>query len=178
MTKWPRPKDFKDPLYMPPDAVLRALGRVAAVSAGIEDGLHALYWRLLGVEDEAGKVITGDMRSNRMTEDILKLARAQKYPPEKIDDLMDLFGDFREKNQKRNQVLHWIWGEQGVEAPAYKSQQKLTYSAGDVDGLADDLIWIETRLTAHLLTEDALLKDRAKHGSEADLYVPAPWLKK
>jgi hypothetical protein len=94
MTKWPRPKEFKDPLYMPPDAVLNALGRVAAVSAGIEEQLHALYWKLLGVGDDAGKVIAGDMRSNRMTEDILKLARAQKYAAEKIDDLVDLFATF------------------------------------------------------------------------------------
>jgi hypothetical protein len=102
MTKRPRPKDFQDPLYMPPDDVLKALGRVAAVSAGIEDQLHALYWKMLGVKDEAGKVITGDMRANRMTEDILKLARATNYPREKIEDLEDLFADFREKNKTQS----------------------------------------------------------------------------
>jgi hypothetical protein len=64
-----------------------------------------------------------------------------------------------------------------VEAPSYKSQQKMTYTADDVNALADDLIWIETRLAVHTLTEDAMLKERAKRGSKADLYIPAPWLK-
>jgi hypothetical protein len=114
MTKCPRPGGFKDPLYMPSDAILRALGRVAAVSAGIEDQLHALYWELLKVRDDVGRIITGDMRASRMTEDILKLARASNRSPAIIEDLIDLFADLREKNQRRNQVLHWIWDSQTV----------------------------------------------------------------
>ncbi|APG11402.1 hypothetical protein BKD09_24005 [Bradyrhizobium japonicum] len=178
MTKRPRPKGFNDPLYMPPDEILRALGRVAAVSAGIEDSLHALYWKMLGADDEAGKVVTGDMRASRMTEDILKLARAIKHPTESIDDLADLFADFREKNQRRNQVLHWIWDTQGVEAPGYKAKQRLSYTAAEVNDLADDLIWIETRLASHLLSSSSLQKEREKLGTDADLYAPLPLLKR
>ncbi|MET4230192.1 hypothetical protein ABIA85_003459 [Bradyrhizobium sp. LA6.10] len=176
MTKRPRPKDFVDPLYMPPDEVLRALGRVAAVSAGIEDSLHALYWKMLDVEDVAGKVVTGDMRASRMTEDILKLAKATNYPADRVDDLTDLFTDFREKNQRRNQVLHWIWHNQGVEAPGYKTRQRLPYTADDVNALADDLIWVETRLGSHLLSQSELKNEREKLGLEADLYAPLPFL--
>lgn len=179
MSKMPRPKGFKDPLYMPPAPVLRALGRVAAVSAGIEDELHAFYWQLLGVRDEIGKIITADMRANRMAEDILKLARSSKQSPNIIDDLVDLFADFREKNQRRNQVLHWIWDEQGVEAPSYKSVTRIKqkYSVKDVNALADDLIWIETRLSSHTKSPAELQKLRSELGAEADLYAPAPWLK-
>jgi len=90
---------------------------------------------------------------------------------------IDLLADFREKNQRRNQVLHWIWDEQGVEAPAYKTgQQKMKYTAEDVNALADDLIWIETRLASHAKSPAELQNERTKLGAKADLYAPAPWL--
>ena len=163
---------------MPPDGILRALGRVAAVSSGIEDQLHELYWQLLDVKDDMGRIITGDMRSSRMTEDILKLARASGRPTPIVDDLVDLFADFREKNQRRNQVIHWIWNEQGVEAPSYKpGQQKQKYTEDDLNTLADDLIWIETRLASHTTKPDKLLAERKKLGTDADMYAPAPWLR-
>ena len=44
MTKWPRPKEFKDPLYMPPAPVLEALPPDerrdrAKVNEAVRDGL-------------------------------------------------------------------------------------------------------------------------------------------
>ncbi|SHH21124.1 hypothetical protein SAMN05444169_6335 [Bradyrhizobium erythrophlei] len=177
MTKCPRPKAFKDQMFMPSDAVLRAVGRVAAVSAGIEDELHAIYWKLLSVTDAVGVVITGDMRVSRLCEDLLKLAKATKVPPRIYDDLADVIADLKSKNQKRNEVIHWIWDKGGVAPPAYKAgRQNVKYTAKIVNELADDLIWIEARLTSHALTDKGLQDARAKLGSNADLYAPAPWL--
>lgn len=110
---------------MPPKEVLEAIGRVSVVSAGIEDHLHSLYWKLLSTEETIGKVVTGDMRSNRMTEDILRIANAAKLPKAVTDDLEDIFKEFRDKNQKRNQILHWIWsGAHEVESPNYNRPLK------------------------------------------------------
>jgi hypothetical protein len=124
MSKLPRPKGFEDPNFMPSQSILKALGRVSVVSASIEEELHAIYWKMLNATDSVGKVITGDMRANRMAEDILKIAKAAKMVQAKIEDLEDLFKDFKEKNQKRNQCLHWIWeSSREVKAPAYKPSQ-------------------------------------------------------
>lgn len=115
-----------------------------------------------------------------MTEDILRIARASRQSDAIIEDLEDLFRDFWDKNQKRNQYLHWIWTtSHEVEAPSYKpARQTIEVSAKDVNELADDLIWIEVRLQSHTKTEIALLADRKNLGPEADLYAPAPWLNK
>src|ERR1700676_3151443 len=179
MSNYPRPENFEDQKFMPPKEVLEAIGRVSVVSAGIEDQLHALYWKLLSTEEAVGKVVSGDMRSNRMTEDILRIANAAKLPEAVTDDLQDIFKDFKEKNQKRNQILHWIWsGAHEVESPNYKpTPQKIPYTPESVNELADDLIWIETRLDAHNLSKAELLKARNKLGEKADLYAPAPWLR-
>jgi hypothetical protein len=180
MSKLPRPKEFKDPNVMPAPDILQAIGRVSAVSAGIEEELHALYWKLLAVSDGVGKVITGDMRSNRMTEDILRIARASREADGIIKDLEDLFQDFKEKNQKRNQYLHWIWtNTHEIKSPSYKSSNHtIAVTAEDVNELADDLIWLEVRLASHTKSHADLLIERRKLGAEADLYAPAPWLNK
>jgi len=103
------------------------------------------------------------MRANRMTEDILKIAKIAKIDQAKIDDLEDLFKDFKDKNQKRNQCLHWIWeSSREVKAPVYKSSQTIPYTPESVNELADDLIWIEVRLTSHVRSDQELLNERAK----------------
>jgi hypothetical protein len=163
---------------MPKDGILKSVGRVAAVSAGIEDELHAIYWKLLGVKDDVGIIVTGDMRASRLCEDIIKLAKAKKLPSGILNDLADIISDLKVKTQKRNEVIHWIWGESGVEPPSYKAgRPKVNYTAKMVNELANDLIWIETRLASHSSTDEALSKTRIELGKKADLYAPAPWLK-
>jgi hypothetical protein len=113
-----------------------------------------------------------------MTGDILRIAKAANTPQPIVDDLEDIFKDFREKNQKRNQCLHWIWSSaQEVDAPSYKpNPQKIPFTAVAVNELADDLVWIETRLESHTMSEIQLQQTRKTLGEEADLYAPAPWL--
>ncbi len=52
----------------------------------------------------------------------------------------------------------------------------MKYTAEDVNALADDLIWIETRLASHAKSPAELQNERTKLGAKADLYAPAPWL--
>ena len=156
---------------------------MAVVSASIEDILHIIYWKMAGLSDAVGAVITGDARPNRLTEDIIKIARGAKVDAKIIEDLSDIFTAYRDLATKRNQCIHWTWNAPKgkrivVEPPTYKTgAQPVTFTLKEMRTLADDLVWIETRLDVHAMSPAELqaAKSRTKN---ANIYVPTPWLDK
>jgi hypothetical protein len=109
MAKLKRPPKFEDTRSLPSNKMLAAIGRTAVVSTSIEDILHRLHWKYAGLSTEVGPVITGDARATRLTEDILRIAKAAKAPQKVIDDLSDIFADLGALIVKRNECSHWLW---------------------------------------------------------------------
>jgi hypothetical protein len=104
MVKLKRPADFKDTKQLPREEIMLEIGRIAIVSASIEDLLHTLYWRVSGLNESVGSVITGDARATRLTEDILRIAKAAKADQAVVDDLKDLFSDYARLTMERKQI--------------------------------------------------------------------------
>jgi hypothetical protein len=184
MVKLRRPADFKDTKQLPREEIMLQIGRIAIVSASIEDLLHQLYWRLAGLSDPVGPVITGDARANRLTEDIVRIAKAAKVDHCVIDDLKDVFSAYGLLAIERNKFVHWIWSwntrtrEDRIDPPGYKPTHQGRYvTTSEVAAVADDLVWIEHRLQAHLMTKEELKQSFAKHGPAGAPDAPTPWLK-
>ncbi|WP_214471764.1 hypothetical protein [Mesorhizobium sp. dw_380] len=182
MLKSPRPVAFEDPNLVPTDDVLKAIGYIAVVAAGIEDCLHAMHWKYANLSEKCGQIVTGEMRPSRLTQDIIKLAQASNVHRIIVEDLKDIFHDLRELTASRNQLIHWIWDKSGNDshvlyAPLYKPERtERKFTTAELDSLAQDLAWVEIRIETHLLPEGDLKKKREKLGHERDLYAPAPWL--
>lgn len=185
MAKLKRPENFKDTRQLPRESIIVEIGRIAIVSASIEDLLHSLYWEFAGLTDTIGSVITGDARANRLTEDIIKIARAAKVDQAVIEDLKDVFADYALLATERNKFVHWIWswntetGEDRIDPPAYKPTHQGKYiTTSDVAYIADDLVWIEHRLQAHLMTKAEINLSVKKYGLQGAPDAPTPWLEK
>ena len=183
MVKIARPPGFKDTRQLPRESIMMEIGRIAIVSASIEDLLHDLYWKLAGLTDDIGAVITGDARASRLSEDIIRIAKAAKVDQAKIDDLKDIFSDFTNLTKERNEFVHWIWSWENstrrdrIDPPGYKpSRHGKWVTTEDVARVADDLVWVEHRLAAHLLTREELEQSKKKHGPAGAVDAPTPWL--
>ena len=185
MVRLKKPIDFEDTRQLPSEPIMVEIGRIAIVSAGIEDLLHALYWKFAGVADPVGAVITGDARTTRLSEDVIRIAKAAGTNKAIIDDLKDIFSDLVTLAKERNKFVHWIWSwntttyEDRIDPPGYKPGHEGRYvTPGDVAEIADSLVWIEHRLAAHLMTEEELSVSKEKYGSGGAPDAPTPWLKK
>jgi hypothetical protein len=186
MAKLKRPPEFKDTRQLPSKAMLAAIGRAVVISASIEDILHALHWKYAGLNEAVGPVITGDARATRLTEDILRIAKAAKRPAAVIEDLSDIFTELKLLITTRNQCIHWLWErpdgrrKHTVAPPIYKTgHQPAAFTVSQIEILGDALVWIEARLSAHELNEAGLQAEKAKHSPElAEIFVPTPWLNK
>lgn len=62
------------------------IGRIAIVAASIEDIFHLLHWQFAGLSDSIGPIITADVKPNRLTEDILRIAKIAKLDPAGAQD--------------------------------------------------------------------------------------------
>ncbi|MCK1533158.1 MULTISPECIES: hypothetical protein [unclassified Bradyrhizobium] len=159
MLKVKRPKNFADTNQLPREQIMQEIGRIAIVSASIEDLLHALHWEISGLNDLIGPLITSDVKPARLSQDIIKIGKAAKVKQSTIDELRDLFSDYATLAQERNKFVHWIWSwntktrEDRIDPPGYKHSREGKYvSVQDVADVADDLVWVEHRLQ-NLVTE-------------------------
>lgn len=91
MAKLKRPPDFSDTRQLPSEPVMMEIGRLSIVAASIEDILHRLHWKLARIAEPVGAVITGDARATRLSEDIIRIAKAAGTNQAIIDDLRDIF---------------------------------------------------------------------------------------
>jgi hypothetical protein len=180
--KIPRPPDFLEAYLSPTPQMLNALGFVAVAAAGVEDVLHSLYWRLCGLTQAQGPIVTGNMRLDRLADDMARFAEASKMDRKQVEDLRDTFSDLKQLTTKRNQLLHGIWRKAShtahkLASPGYRSKVEIiTWTAEEVLNLAYDLEWMEARLESHCSTRERLLKRRKALGANKDVYAPAPWL--
>jgi hypothetical protein len=185
MAKIKRPPDFEDTKQLPRDEIMLEIGRIAIVTASIEDVLHSLHWKFSGLTDSVGAVITADARASRLTEDIIRIAKAAEIDQAIIDDLKDIFSEYSSLTIERNKFVHWIWSwntqtrQDRIDPPGYKPTHQGKYvTPQDVATVADDLVWIEHRLHAHCMTERALKESVAKFGPAGAVDAPTPWIKK
>ena len=183
MVKLQRPENFTDTRQLPREAIMAEIGRIAIVSASIEDLLHSLYWKFAGLSEPVGSVVTGDARASRLSEDIIRVAKAAKIDQIIVDDLRDIFSDFIKLARERNEFVHWIWSwntetaEDRIDPPGYKSGREGRYvKTEDVSRVADELVWIEHRVAAHLMTKNELEASVERFGMGGAVDAPTPWL--
>jgi hypothetical protein len=177
-----RPSKFKDPYFLPDSGTLEALGTVTVAASGVEEMLHTLYWKLAGVGDKQGAILTREMKPNRLADDIIKLAGLAKLNAKQIDDLKDIFAHHKSLSGRRNEYIHWIWIDSNkdrhkIRSPAYRGEEERVVSTEEVNALAADLSWLQSRLDSHCVSQEELLATRKRLGKDCDLYAPAPWLK-
>lgn len=185
MAKLKRPADFQDTKQLPRDEIMLEIGRIAIVAASIEDILHSIHWRLSGLSDSVGAVITADARASRLTEDIIRVGRAAGIDQAIIDDLKDIFSDYAKLATERNKFVHWIWSwntetrQDRIDPPGYKPTRQGKYATPqDVAAVADELVWIEHRLQAHCMSDAELKASIAKFGPDGAPNAPTPWIAK
>jgi hypothetical protein len=183
------PRRFKEEAegywYYPPDDLLRAIGRVATLSASIDELLHVIHWNYLDTNWDIAAIVTRDMRPSRLAEDIVRMAIACPDEDAIIQDLRDLMADYREAVERRNQLIHWVWEQpkhrrrlQHPLRPPVAKQNKHTsvsFTVKEIEKLGDDLLWIEARMRTHSLSADEFKEERERLGPFARFIVPAPW---
>jgi hypothetical protein len=91
------------------EGMMRALGKLAVVSAHAEELLHQIYWHHAGLNEQSGPIVTDNLNPKRLEEDIVKFVSLDKTKINILADLRLLFSEFRALNKKRNQCLHWGW---------------------------------------------------------------------
>ena len=179
MAKVPQPTDFIDGHQMPSGDMLEAIGRLAIITASIEDILHELTWKYLKVPRHVGALLTNEKKLKRLTQDLIKMCKTTKATSLILEDFEDIFVDLEGTAFVRNQCIHWIWeqpktGVHRLHPPAYmRNKTSVKFSVSDVNKIGDELIWIEYRLRSHAMTIVELYREIRKEGIE---YVPAPWL--
>lgn len=183
MAKLVRPQSFKDTRQLPSEFIMMEIGRIAIVSASIEDLMHSLYWRFSEISISVGAVVTRDIKATKLAAEIVKVAEAAEVDPAIIEDLKDIFKDFAKLAQTRNEFVHWIWSwntkttEDRIDPPAYKRNAAGRYvKFKDVTMVADDLTWIEHRIAAHLMTKRELQLSLKRFGLSGAPDAPTPWL--
>ena len=161
---------------------LQELGRIAMFAAWVEETLHEIYWRHAELTVEIGRIITGDLRPNRLSADILKLMKLRPDEKARLADIKILISEYKNLAEQRNQCIHWIWSRVAYGAAwtmpsIYKTKIEPTkYTLEKLRQLGDDLAWLRIRLSAHVDTDKSLRDRRAALGELADFCVPAPWL--
>jgi hypothetical protein len=188
--------------------ILQAIGKLAVVSANVEQLLHVIYWMHAGLTGETGPIATSDLGPKSLTESIVKLVKLDPAKANILSDLQLLFVEFRAVVKRRNQCIHWIWSIQGQtpemeKAPPHKLIRPMYKQGGEpevefdvtaIEQLYDDYAWLEVRLTSHATHPDVLRSKRAEWdatgvikitGSDgervqrfSDMFLPAPWLDK
>jgi hypothetical protein len=185
------------------EAMLRALGKLAVVSAQAEELLHQIYWHHAGLDERSGPIVTDNLNPKRLEEDIVKLVSLDRTKVNILADLKVLFSEFRALNTKRNQCLHWGWevsekeGIAGVipgsetpyrlRRPIYKysgEPSQNLFTVENVKTFCKDFSWLQFRLRSHTFSNDELRRRRNELSSAppisglaiADLSWPAPWL--
>jgi len=121
------------------------------------------------------------MKPSRITEDIIKIGRAANVSTAQLNDLADIFAQYKASATDRNQFVHWLWtdGENGnykLEPPTYKKGSSRTVRLSDIKSVADDLVWIEQRLILHDMSRDQILAMRRSLGEKGLKFAPTPWL--
>ena len=177
-----RPPGFQDWKAVPSNAVLQEIGRLAIITAGVEDLIHGIIWRYLNIEDSLGSVITGRFKLKQLQDNCIKILKAADAPTLILKDLEEIFSEIDKSAELRNKCVHWIWhrahsGSKGLhrlDPPAYQQEKKEIYiSAKQIKQAADNLVWLETRLYPHIMNLDHLYKLIRQDGPDD---LPTPWL--
>jgi hypothetical protein len=165
--------------------ILQAIGQLAIASAEFEDTCHYIYWKYARLNWATGPVITASLSPNRLTEDIIKLARQTERNKRRLEDLGHIFSAYKNVAQERNSCIHWLWapmiGSNGyVVRPIHKGPGPgKPFTAAQICELAYDMAWLEIRLHIHLLTHKSIKAKRVRlWPAEAEVSAPAPWLDK
>jgi hypothetical protein len=188
------------------EGMLRALGKLAIVSAYTEELLHQVYWHHAGLNEQTGPIVTDNLSPKRLEEDIVKLVSLDRAKANILADLKILFAEFRVLNTKRNQCLHWNWEVSEKDRiaditpepdkPAYRLRRPIYKYSGvsiqdlftveDVKSFCKDFSWLQFRFRSHTFSDEELRRRRSELNDAppisgmtvADLFWPAPWLDK
>ena len=131
-------------------AYCTAIGHVAMEWASLENSVHRLLWRLLGLESRLGRCVTQHVPLGTLWGSILALAEELSLPQERRNHLKDLEAQCEPLRQKRNDVVHGLWGfspttEVGkLSAVVVKARRKLKvefqhHSVDDMHSLATQI---------------------------------------
>lgn len=184
------PRGFKEEAegywYRPPDDLLRAIGRVAVLSASIDELIQVVHWNYLDTNWDIAAIVTRDMRPSRLAEEIIRMAIACSEEDAIVQDLRDLVADYREAIERRNQLIHWVWEQpkdrrwlkHPLRPPIAKQNRhsSVAFTVNEIEKLGDDLLWIEARMRSHALSAKEFEEERKQLGPFARYIVPAPWL--
>jgi hypothetical protein len=183
------------------EGMLRALGKLAVVSAYAEELLHQIYWHHAGLNEQSGPIVTDNLNPKRLEEDIVKLVSFDGTKANILEDLRILFAEFRVLNTKRNQCLHWNWEVSEKEGtaditpepdkPAYRLRRPIYKYSGvpaqdlftieDVKTSCKEFSWLQFRLRSHTFSDEELRRRRNELSNAApvngmavaDLFWPA-----
>ncbi|TMJ62193.1 MAG: hypothetical protein E6G81_02680 [Alphaproteobacteria bacterium] len=167
-----------------PGELLQAIGKLAVISAHIEEYIHQIYWRHAGLSTKNGPIVTEFISTKRLMEDTLKFLANNPNRAHILEDLEILFREAENINTKRNQCVHWIWMILATEKPdtvtinqpqsgpvnyrasrpVYKGRKGALHTdlkPADIEAIYNDAQWLKTRLAAHTISEKTLRRRRA-----------------
>jgi len=97
-----------------PDEHLRAIGRVTAHFALLENALAHLAWELLAVPRELGESVTCELSFRGLVSLISSLYRQRATDPRRIEAVDELLTRASQVEEKRNTIVHSLWLSQGT----------------------------------------------------------------
>jgi hypothetical protein len=90
-------------------AYCTAIGHVAMEWSSLENSIHRLLWRLVGLDSKLGRCVTQHIAFGTLWDAILALAEELPLPKGRRDHLRNLQGQCEPLRLRRNEVVHALW---------------------------------------------------------------------
>ncbi len=158
---------------------LKAIGRVTVNFSVLEMTISSFICTLIGKEPKLGQIITAELSFNNLLQLLSSLYQFRINDPIQIRDLKELLKRASDVEQKRNVIIHSIWGQ--CDTPEEMIRMKTTAKRGkgfycqyekvnfkDLEAIADTIATIACDMFSfHLKTLQVL-------GIEIPLPPPRP----
>jgi hypothetical protein len=99
------------------DQHYRAIGRIVVEFQNMEQWLTFCVWELVGPDQYVGQMVTARL-SIKYKRDLLASLFKHHCQDQKVrDELRALLGEVAEAEDRRNELLHSLWGFTGIDQP-------------------------------------------------------------
>lgn len=92
------------------DEHFRAIGKITAIFAALEENVSFYIWLLIGGEQRLGQIITAELSLSQKVALLSSLYRYRSNSAEEPTELKELLSRVRQAEEKRNAIIHSVWG--------------------------------------------------------------------
>jgi len=95
---------------MVPPPHLQAIGLVVVNFAILENQIEWFIWRLIGLDEPAGIIVTTELSFSNLVSLLSSLSKVKINDPVVLEELHGLTRQALQAQEKRNRIMHSLWG--------------------------------------------------------------------